>query len=83
MSAREFLAELYRRDRVLALTGWGTLALSVVLLAIAPFDSRTVTGLNPWVKPVKFCLSFTAYVWTLAWFVGHLRSRSWRHLLRR
>lgn len=75
MSAREFLGEVYRRDPVLALTGWGTAALFVVLLAVAPFDARTVTGLNPWVKPLKFCLSVTAYVWTLAWFVGHLRSR--------
>lgn len=74
MSARRILAELYRRDRVLALTGWGTLALFAVLLAVAPFDSRTVTGINPWVKPMKFCLSITAYVWTLAWLVGHLRT---------
>ena len=74
MSAREFLAELYRRDRVLALTGWVMLALFAVLLAVAPFDSRTVTGINPWVKPMKFCVSITAYVWTLAWFVGYLRT---------
>jgi hypothetical protein len=75
VSARALLGELYRRDPVLALTGWGTAALFVALLAIAPFDARTVAGLNPWVKPLKFCLSITAYVWTLAWFVGHLRSR--------
>jgi hypothetical protein len=75
VSAREFLGEVYRRDPVLALTGWGTAALFAVLLAVAPFDSRAVAGLNPWVKPLKFCLSVTAYVWTLAWFVGHLRSR--------
>ena len=73
MTTREFLGEVYRRDPVLALTGWGMLALFAVLLAVAPFDARTVTGLNPWVKPLKFCLSITAYVWTLAWFVGHLR----------
>ena len=80
MTAREFFRELHRRDRVLALTGWGTAALFVALLAIAPFDSRTVTGLNPWVKPLKFCLSITAYVWTLAWFLGHLRTR-WTRLV--
>ena len=80
MTAREFFGELYRRDRVLALTGWGTAALFVALLAVAPFDSRTVTGLNPWVKPLKFCLSITAYVWTLAWFLGHLRTR-WTRLV--
>ena len=80
MSARELLAEVYRRDRVLALTGWGMAALFVGLLAVAPFDSRTVAGINPWVKPLKFCLSIAAYVWTLAWFVGHLRSR-WTRLV--
>ncbi|HEX8560371.1 MAG TPA: hypothetical protein VF668_19905 [Pyrinomonadaceae bacterium] len=80
MSPREFLGEVYARDRVLALTGWGTAALFVALLAVAPFDGRTVTGLNPWVKPLKFCLSVTAYVWTLAWFVGHLRTR-WARLV--
>lgn len=74
MRARRILAELYRRDRALALTGWGTLALFAVLLAVAPFDSRTVAGVNPWLKPMKFCLSITAYVWTLAWFVGYLRT---------
>lgn len=74
MSARRVLAEVYRRDRVLALTGWGMLALFAVLLAVAPFDTRTVTGINPWVKPMKFCVSITAYVWTLAWFVGYLRT---------
>ena len=78
MSARGLLGEVYRRDRVLALTGWGTAALFVLLLAVAPFDARTVAGLNPWVKPLKFCLSITAYVWTLAWFVGYLRSRAVR-----
>ncbi len=75
MSARGLLGEVYRRDAVLALTGWGTVALFVSLLAVAPFDARTIAGLNPWVKPLKFCLSITAYVWTLAWFVGYLRSR--------
>ena len=74
MSARWILAEVYRRDRVLALTGWVMLALFAVLLAVAPFDSRTVAGINPWVKPLKFCVSITAYVWTLAWFVGYLRT---------
>jgi hypothetical protein len=74
VSAREFLAEVYRRDRALALTGWGTVVLFAALLAIAPFDARTVAGINPWVKPLKFCLSVTAYVWTLAWFVGYLRT---------
>lgn len=70
---REFLQEIYRRDRALALTGWFHAALVVIMLCLAPFDSRTVMGVNPWLKPIKFALSITIYLWTLAWFQGYLR----------
>ena len=72
MSAREFLTELYRRNRVLALLGWLHLAVFAALLLIAPFDTRTILGLNPWVKPAKFLVSITIYVWTLAWFTRYV-----------
>ncbi len=47
MTVRAFLAELYRRDPLLALTGWAQVAVLAVVLVIAPFDDRTVLGLNP------------------------------------
>lgn len=72
MSAREFFVELHRRNRVLALLGWLHLAALAVLLVVAPFDARTVTGLNPWVKPSKFLVSITVYVWTLAWLTRYV-----------
>lgn len=72
MSARDIFAELYRRNRVLALLGWLNLAALAALLFVAPFDARTVAGLNPWVKPSKFLVSITAYVWTLAWLTRHV-----------
>ena len=76
MTARDFFGELYRRNRVLALLGWLHLAaLAAVLLLVAPFDARTVLGLNPWVKPAKFLVSITAYVWTLAWFTRYVSTR--------
>lgn len=64
--AREFFVELYRRNRVLAVLGWLHLATLAVLLLVAPFDTRTILGLNPWVKPSKFLISIAVYVWTLA-----------------
>jgi hypothetical protein len=77
-SARAFLVELHGRNRVLALLGRLHLAALAALLVIAPFDPRTAMGLNPWVKPAKFLVSITIYVWTLAWFTryvsGHRRS---------
>jgi hypothetical protein len=72
MSVREFFVELYRRNRVLALLGWLHLAALAVVLFIAPFDTRTILGLNPWVKPSKFLVSIAVYVWTLAWFTRYV-----------
>jgi hypothetical protein len=73
-SAREFLGELYRRNRVLAVLGWLHLAAFAVLLVVAPFDARTILGLNPWVKPLKFLVSIAAYVLTLAWLTRYVYS---------
>jgi hypothetical protein len=72
MSARLFLVELYRRNRVLALLGGLHLLALAALLFIAPFDTRTILGLNPWVKPIKFLISIAVYVWTLAWFTRYV-----------
>ena len=74
---RELLAELRRRDPVLASTGWVMVALLAVILLALPFDGRSVMGLNPWVKPLKFTFSFVIYLWTLAWFLGYLTSPRW------
>lgn len=73
-SARELFAELRRRNRVLALLGLLHLVVLAALLVIAPFDSRTILGLNPWVKPSKFLVSITVYVWTLAWLTRYVSS---------
>ena len=74
MSVREFLSEIYRRNRVLALVGWLHVFGFVVLSLVAPFDARTIMGINPWIKPLKFLVSITIYVWTLAWFLDYLSS---------
>lgn len=74
---RQFLAELWRRDRVLTSAGWFMLGLLAIMAAVAPFDSRTVTGINPWIKPAKFAFSITAYLWTVAWFMGYLPGPRW------
>jgi hypothetical protein len=74
---REFFRELHRRSRVLAITGWIHLALLAGALVAAPFDSRLVMGINPWIKPIKFATSITIYVWTVAWLLEYLRLPSW------
>jgi hypothetical protein len=74
---RGLLAEIYRRDKVLALTGWLHVLLLVLILCIAPFDSRTVMGINAWIKPLKFTVSIVIYLWTMAWFLEYLRGPRW------
>jgi hypothetical protein len=74
-TAREFFAELNGRNRVLSLLGWLHLFVLAVLLVVAPFYSRTILGLSPWVKPSKFLVSITVYVWTLAWLTRYVSSR--------
>lgn len=71
----DFFKELYRRNPVLAATGWLMLAMSAVMLAVAPFDGRKITGINPWIKPLKFTISITIFVWTLGWFLHYLSQR--------
>lgn len=73
----EFFHELYRRSRVLAITGWIHFVLLAGMLVISPFDSRLVMGINPWIKPIKFATSIAIYVWTVAWLLEYLRLASW------
>jgi hypothetical protein len=43
-------------------------------------DSRVVLGINPWIKPLKFLLSSTIFLATVAWLlkdVGHPRQGAW------
>jgi hypothetical protein len=72
MKAREMMREVNRRNPALAGTGWLHLALLVLFVVFAFLDGRTVTGVNPWLKPSKFAISIAVYAFTLAWFMPHL-----------
>jgi len=69
---REFLAAVYSRNPVLAVTGWGMLAAFAGMLLIARFDDRVIMGIDPWIKPMKFAVSIFIFVWTVAWFSGYV-----------
>ncbi len=69
------LRELYANNRVLTFTGWFHWILAGVLILVAQFDSRTILGINPWIKPIKFSISIAIYVWTLAWYLRYLAGR--------
>jgi hypothetical protein len=69
----EIFRELYRRSKILTISGWIHVVLLAGMLFILPFDSRLVMGINPWIKPIKFAASITIYVWTLAWLLKYPR----------
>ncbi len=70
---RALLAELHRRDPLLSRVAWLHVALGAVLLAVMPFDERSVLGVSPWIKPFKFAASIAIYLFSLAWLVGYVR----------
>lgn len=72
MKLRELYPELVRRNRLLAHVGLAHIGLFVVFLILSWVDSRTVLGINTWIKPMKFALSITIYLWTVGWFLDYL-----------
>jgi hypothetical protein len=72
---REALRELYQGNPALTFTGWLNWILALALVVLVQFDSRTILGINPWIKPMKFSVSIAIYVWTLAWYLRYLSAR--------
>ena len=64
--------EARRRDPLLFWVSAAHLLLVPLMLAAAPFDERLVTGINPWIKPVKFALANAVYMLTVGWLFHHL-----------
>jgi hypothetical protein len=53
--------------------GWANVALLLFALSAAPFDSRTVTGINPWIKPMKFAASVAIFLFTMGWLLEYVK----------
>lgn len=66
-------AEIDRRQPLLARAGFAHLLLFIGLAIWMPFDDRSITGVDLWLKPAKFALSIGTYLLTLAWYLGELR----------
>lgn len=78
------LAELIARHRLLALYGLALLILALAGAAMQIVDTRVLaSGVNVWVKPVKFLVSIGVFALTAAWFFGYIRPERRRALLPR
>ena len=64
--------ELDRRSALLARTAAAFALLALVLVALWIVDAQEVLGINRWIKPLKFSLSITVYLATLAWLLPHV-----------
>ncbi len=63
------MTELRARDPLLFWTGAAMLLGLVVVTLLSIGDQRLILGINPWVKPMKFLISITILLWTIAWFM--------------
>ena len=84
---RDLIGKLRRRQPHLATAALLCLLAIIPCLIALGLDARTVNGINVWVKPAKFLVSFTVYYATLAWVFGYLppaaqKSRAGRFVIR-
>ncbi len=74
MTLREFLIELKVRNKILFWFGWLNILMLVTAIALYFIDSTAITGINAWIKPMKFAISIVIYSWTFAWLLHYLPS---------
>jgi len=74
MKISKYLTEVFVRDPFLYRVGLFMFITGVLLLFPLSFDTRTILGINPWIKPIKFCLSVGIYLFTIAWFLEYIKS---------
>lgn len=67
-----FLSELKNRNTVLYYCGLITLIGAGIFLILMQVTSTQILGVNAWLKPFKFFLSNTIFVWTMAWLCHYL-----------
>jgi len=72
MNSKEFFGELWRKQRLLIIAGGGFLILFLILTALSLLDAQQVTGINRWIKPMKFSSSMAIFLWTLAFYLYFL-----------
>lgn len=69
--------QLKSRNPILARTAIFHAALFLIALGLFMLDSREIMGVNAWIKPMKFMVSITIYLATIAWLMGHIKRPRW------
>jgi hypothetical protein len=78
LSIRGFFRELDATDPVLSRLGWALLLVVPVFAALALFVSAGSAAVNPWIKPIKFSMSFSTFASTISLLLLALRIQKWQ-----
>lgn len=73
MIISNFLKSIYDRDTLLFRVGLFHFIVFILLFGPLLLDDRQILDINPWIKPMKFCLSIAIYTWTMAFYLDYLR----------
>jgi len=76
-SIRGFFRELDANDPVLSRLGWALLLAVPVFAALAMFVPAAA-AVNPWIKPIKFAMSFSTFASTVSLLLLALRIPKWQ-----
>jgi hypothetical protein len=82
-SVRGFFRELDATDPVLSRLGWALLLVVPVLAMLAMSVPAGSGAVNPWIKPIKFSMSFSTYASTVSLLLPALRIPKWQLTLAR
>jgi len=68
-----FLSELRKRNKILFNFGWLCMLGALASILFILIDNTIVSGVNAWIKPLKFFLSIAIYSWTMGWLLFYLQ----------
>lgn len=71
------LRELFERQRPLMIAGIVFLIGGFVMASLMLVDDGQILGINRWIKPMKFYISTTIFLWTIAILLNYLRGYTW------
>jgi hypothetical protein len=77
-AVRKFLRELDANDPLLSRLGWALMLVIPVFAAFALSATGAVHGVNPWIKPIKFSLSFSNFAFTVSLMLMALQIPQWQ-----
>lgn len=72
MKISDLTFRIRERNQLLYFAGLVNVFIVVAFALLSQLDHREVMGINTWIKPMKFSLSFIIFLWTFAWILYYL-----------